>query len=92
MGGIFEKKGDLTKAKEFYEKFMNLKEELVKTDPTNASLKRGLAVSYVKIYSATNDKEYLKKAVEILKQMKQDGTLLPTDEKWLRQYEEELGE
>jgi len=47
---------------------------------------------YAKIYSATNDKEYLKKAVDILKQMKRDGTLLPTDEKWLRQYEEELVE
>ena len=55
-------------------------------------LKSDLKDCYYDLYKATNDKEYLKKAVDILKQMKQDGTLLPTDEKWLRKYKEELGE
>ena len=90
MGDFYLKSGDIQKAKESYERALQVAENLAKQDPTNSGWQRDLSVSYYKFYTLQKEKKYLKKAVEVMREMRDAKKLLPSNKKFLEEFEEIL--
>jgi tetratricopeptide (TPR) repeat protein len=80
LGEIYQALGDFDKSLEFYNKEVNLFEELYQSNPKSESLKNGLAISYEKlgsIYQALGDfdksLEFYNKQVNLFEELYQSN-------------------
>ena len=83
MGDLYRALGQGEEARRSYASSLEIAEQLVRCEePDRADYQRDLAVSYYKISTLGGDHAVsnVKRALDILLQMKQKGTLQPADE------------
>ena len=97
IGDVLLAQGDLAGALAAYRQSLGVRERLAQADPSNAGWQRDLWVSYWRMGSIaeqTGDSEapnWLRRAYETLRQMKQRGLFIsPQDEAFFAQLEEKV--
>ncbi len=83
MGDLYyEGLGQVGKAREAYQNALGIRERLAQAEPERADYQRDLAISLWRVGEAENpaDIKFLKRALSILKSLKDGGRLATTDE------------
>lgn len=96
LGDVAKKKGDLPDAERHYLSGEKIYRELAGINPGNAVGQRGLFVAYmnlatVKPWGSAESLSWWRKTYGQLAGMKEQGILLPTDEKFLDYAKEKVG-
>lgn len=86
LGDFYTATGDLKHAEAEYQKGLEIRKRLATIEPNNTQWQRDLWVSYYKFYTLEKNLNYLQKCVDKIQEMKQKGTLLPTDEVYLESF------
>ena len=71
LGGLYQALGDLKQARTFFEKHLQLNEQLAEANPESVGLLNGLAISYYKLGMIQVEMEQLEEARKLLKQAEQ---------------------
>jgi len=71
LGGLYQALGDLKQARTFFEKYLQLNEQLAEANPESVGLLNGLAISYYKLGMIQVEMEQLEEARKLLKQAEQ---------------------
>ena len=82
QGDVQVQQGDLGGALSSYRKALGIAETLATRDPNSAEWQRDLIVSLVKLGSASGERTYLIRALNIAVSLKEAGKLAPADE-WM---------
>ena len=97
-GNLALAKGDLAGALASYRQSLAIAERLARQDPGNADWQRDLWVSYMKMATVVEQtgsgdaRDWWRKAHDTLAAMKQRGIMLPTDQQYLDQLRQKMGE
>jgi hypothetical protein len=81
VGDLQMKQGDSAGAVASFGKDLGIAEALAARDPNNAEWQRDLIVSLIRLGTASHDKTYLNRALNIGLSLKEAGKLAPADER-----------
>ena len=98
IGDVLRLQGNHPAALNAFKESLAIQKRLADSNPANADWQRGLFVSYTKLAtlaeksSSPDARDWWQKAYDQLSEMKQRGILLPTDEQYLEQIRQKLGQ